>query len=173
MHFPSIVAVVALASGTLASVQDGTAIVAALQAIVPVQQSLSDAINAFDGTVALAAPIVTVSNQLSTLLSTAVNATTASVALSATDSQSVVSGLIGLVPSSNATLYALQAQKPNFDKAGLTSAIKANLVSEKALVDDLNAAISAKVISAYSSEMSTITTLIDQAFQREVDLYSS
>jgi hypothetical protein len=179
MHFTPLLALAVLATASPLNTlkeRDGASIDAALNALYPIQNTLAAEIGAFDGANATLADAITANTaSLETALTNVVTVVTASGALTADESSSVSKTAQSLIPGANSTLATLISLKPKFDAygKGYTANIEASLIRQKKSVDAANDAMFPKLTAQYRVFKTIVESVIDQNYQKAIDVYAS
>ncbi|KAK3389187.1 hydrophobic surface binding protein A-domain-containing protein [Podospora didyma] len=166
MRFTTLLNPLALAATVLG---DYTAIVASISDINKSTLKLQTNVNNWKGNLLGTLPIISESTALLEAIKKGTKTSKASEALNFTGALYVAEGTISLANSVNATMTALIAAKPKFNKLLLGPIILVNLGLQKSATDDFSAAILTKVPADLKAVAESLIAPIDKALEKAID----
>ncbi|PVH72629.1 hypothetical protein DL98DRAFT_609861 [Cadophora sp. DSE1049] len=163
---------IGLATCSPVAKRDAALVLTDLQNVGTALNSLTTAVNAYNGGLTDAITISTLGTNLDTAIKTATTDATASAAWTTSQSASITSQLGTLTPQIQATLTALVNKEPLFDASALDPLVLSQLQTLLADSDKLGAALQAKAVAADVTTLKTYQTTIDTYFAFAIATYS-
>lgn len=169
MLFAKVLATAGLLAASVLA--DGAAIVAALDKVAADTVQLGEAVKSWDGGLLATGPIVAQSVELLADIVSATGVAKRSDPLNDIEAFTVAGTVSQLAGDVNATLTALIAARPRFDRVLLSPVILGNLKLEKDATDCLSAAITEKVPEGLRGAAGVLASQIDASFDLAIDAY--
>ncbi|KYK56084.1 hypothetical protein DCS_08050 [Drechmeria coniospora] len=162
--------VFALAAATVRA--DGQSIVGAINEIKSDAKSLGDQVTAYRGGILGVIPIAVDSLRLFASLHAGTSTADDSAPLSQAEAITLASSVQGLAGTVNATLEAIIAAKPRFDKLLVVNPIVfLNLRQQSRAAKDFGASVTAKVPAEMQQISAALVKPIDDGFAKALDVY--
>ncbi|CAF9907229.1 MAG: hypothetical protein GOMPHAMPRED_005055 [Gomphillus americanus] len=182
MYFPSLILLATTALAAPLIQRDAASILQAITNIENHITTLNNTLNTFNGNLLTTIPtVLKIEEQTAELgdaISAATDAANLSPALSETDSGTVATAVVTLVPKIQSLLSNIIAHKNTFDRAVLgigsvSPQVEQDLQTQSKLSDEFSGALIAKLAPDYAALAPLITNQISAAFQNAVKIFAT